>query len=253
MATAASTPPSEPAVRYSTARVLTSPQAQSFSWEHPIPVSPFWDPLPYPTSACFLNAFASSPAELAALPIDPASTAPNPEKITLLLSLLQAKLAREQQAITTTPLHIANHPLWSAITLGIASLQSQLPDQLAAAEVTIRALADHRIDKANLGPLHMLADHLVKVGKFVEAEETERAVLRWMEAHERLGRDSPQALGARRIIVRAMWGQGRRTEAEEMMREIEGIVEGLGEGSRFGVYQEEERGLFGQLVGELRR
>lgn len=98
----------------------------------------------------------------------------------------------------------------------------------------------------------MLAEHLVKVGKYKEAEETELPVCVWMDSRPHLGKTSPQALNARRIIARALWGQGpsRRPEAEELVAMIHSLVDGMGE-SKFGVYQEEERKLNADMVAQL--
>lgn len=100
----------------------------------------------------------------------------------------------------------------------------------------------------------MLAEYLVKVGKYSEAENTERPVCAWMDAQERLGKASPQAINARRIIAKALWGQGhsKRVEAEQLMTEINEIIESMG-GGRFAVYQEEERLLTKEMMEELER
>ena len=65
-----------------------------------------------------------------------------------------------------------------------------------------------------------------------------------MDARPHLGKESPQAINVRRILVRAVWGQGqpRRHEAEELLAEIEALVDGMADG-KFGVYQQEERRL----------
>ncbi|KAB5546974.1 hypothetical protein GE09DRAFT_1288686 [Coniochaeta sp. 2T2.1] len=96
--------------------------------------------------------------------------------------------------------------------------------------------------KSAVRPPHILAEYLVKVGKYKEAEEIELPVRAWVDGQPHLGRDSPQAINARRIIAKALWGQGpsRRAEAEALIAEIADIVEGMGAG-KFGVYQMEER------------
>ncbi|KAK0712667.1 hypothetical protein B0T26DRAFT_714911 [Lasiosphaeria miniovina] len=241
MATAPST------VRYSTANVANDSAAQSFAWEEGIPVNKFWDSLSFCTSRNFLRNFSA--AELAALPIDAASSAPDTEKLELLLRLLETKLSHNDVNITDDD-DDNKFDCWNDTCLAMASIQSEL-GRLDAAETTIRAMAAARRDKTNLSPLHMLADHLVKIRKFAEAEATERPVVQWMDAHPRLGKDSPQALSARRVLVRALWGLGcRHAEAEGMVREIREIVEGMGEG-RFGVYQQEEGELVEELVAGL--
>ena len=100
------------------------------------------------------------------------------------------------------------------------------------------------VSGGNLVAMHMLGAMLVNTGKYQEAERVEKEVLAYVESRPFLGRDSPQSISARRIVSRAVWGQGvsRRAEAEALVRETMEIVEGMG-GGKFAVYQEEERKL----------
>lgn len=92
--------------------------------------------------------------------------------------------------------------------------------RLDVAEQTLRELIDRREDQTNLSHLHSLSVMLEKSGDFVGAEETERPVRIWLD--EKLGKDSPQALGSRRIIARNMWRQGpsKQVEAREWILEV---------------------------------
>ncbi|KAK3315941.1 hypothetical protein B0H66DRAFT_560003 [Apodospora peruviana] len=239
------------AVRYSTANVSKSDSAQSFSWESPVPVNEFWDSISYCPARNFLDNFTEQ--ELASLPIDPDSTSPNEEKFSLLLHLFQEKFAKFAKEETTPPRTPDDHNRWSRLLQAIYTMQSEL-GQIDEAGKTIHLIVDNRSDRSNLAPMHMLADHLFREGKYAEAEATERPVCAWMDAHEKLGRDSPQAINARRIIARALWNQGatRRAEVEALVEEIKGIVEGMAPpGGRFAVYQEEERELNAAMMAEL--
>ncbi|PYI04021.1 hypothetical protein BO78DRAFT_399378 [Aspergillus sclerotiicarbonarius CBS 121057] len=236
-------------VRYSTGEVATSESAKAFPWESPIPVNSFWDSFSYCTARSFLINFTSS--ELSTLPIDPSSTATHETKLHLLLDLLQTKLTEKES--TTTPPHSLYHTdydRWYNLWSGIYTMQNTL--SLPEAEQTIRMLVAKRPDETNIVPSHMLAEYLLKAGKYSEAEETARPVCAWMDAQPRLGKDSPQALNARRFIAKAVWfqGPGRREEAERLVAELRGLVDGM-DGGRFGVYQEEERRLNAEMMGEL--
>lgn len=245
-------------VRYSTSQVSTSDQAKSFPWEQPIPVNPFWDTFSYPTARSFLSNF--TPPELAHLPLDPSSAEPHPAKVRLLLRLLTDKLAREEDqaaaaaAAATSPpqaLFEADYTSWFNLQQGIYELQSQLA--LPEAEHTLRMLvARAPPDADDVRPQHMLAEYLVKAGQYKEAEELGRVVCAWMDGRGELRPGSPQGLSARRTLARALWGQGeeRRAEAEVLAREVEGLVEDMGQG-KFGVYQEEERMLNREMVAAL--
>ncbi|KAB5570096.1 hypothetical protein GE09DRAFT_1283258 [Coniochaeta sp. 2T2.1] len=227
--------------RYSNGQIATREAAASFSWEVPVPVNPFWDSIDYCTARNFLGCFSN--AELEDLPIDVNSNADTPTKLRLLLALLKEKIS----SLGGTGLRERDYDKWHALHQALFRLQDVL-DLPLEAEETINLLVTH--SKNKFVTQHAMSDYLIKQGKFREAEEGERAILEWMESHPRLGRDGPQAINARRVLVRALWGQGegRRVEAEEMLKEVEGIVEGMG-GGRFGVYKEEE----GRLNEEMRR
>ncbi|PYH70863.1 uncharacterized protein BO88DRAFT_452379 [Aspergillus vadensis CBS 113365] len=138
-------------------------------------------------------------------------------------------------------------PFWDRIY----ALQDEL--NLPEAEQTVRMLVDKTPYKLNPVPAHMLAEHLVNVGEYEEAERIERPIRAWMAAWLYLGLSSPQALNARRLIAQALWGQGpsRRSEAEDLIAEIYWIVEEMGEG-HFAVYQAEERRLNQVMMATLR-
>ena len=214
-----------------------------------MPVNRFWDSIGYCISRNFLGNF--SDAELEDLPIDADSDASYKDKIELLLRLLREKAAQEEAAAAPTSLHQLDYVRWNRLWQAICAIQQEL--DLPEAEDTLRMLVD-KAEDSNVVPRHMLADYLVKVGKYVEAEETERPICAWMDAQERLGKASPQALNARRIIARALWMQGpsRRAEAEALVAEIKAITENMANG-RFAVYQEEERSLTEEMMTELEK
>ncbi|RAK99975.1 uncharacterized protein BO80DRAFT_426051 [Aspergillus ibericus CBS 121593] len=237
------------AVRYSTGEVATSESAKAFPWEVPVPVNPFWDSIEYCTARGFIVNFTDSERE--SLPLDTSSTAEQDTKLRLLLQLLKDKLAQEESS-TTPPqsLYEKDYQRWYRLWSGIYTIQNDL--DLPEAEQTVRMLVEKRPDPENIVPVHMLAGYLLKVGKYEEAEKTARPVCAWMDAVPRLGKGSPQALNARRFIAKAVWFQGveRREEAEGLVKELQGLVDGMG-GGKFEVYQEEERRLNGELLADL--
>lgn len=240
-----------PSVRYSNGEVATSEAAKTFSWEAPVPVNQFWDSFEYCTARSFLGNF--SDRELEQLPIERDSTDDHRTKLQLLLRLLREKLAQEEAAASPPQsLHETDYKRWHSLWQGVYVMEDKL--DLPEAEQTVRMLVARMPDQSGVGPPHMLADHLVRIGKYEEAEDTERPVCAWMDALPQLGKDSPQAINARRIIVRALWGQGppRRAEAEALLAEINEIVHGMG-GGRFSVYQEVEGRLNREMMAELEK
>jgi hypothetical protein len=92
----------------------------------------------------------------------------------------------------------------------------------------------------SMGALHQLSGLMELIGRYGEAECMAREVLPWMQGHEMLGRDSPQALGCMRCLVRSVWKQRRYGEAAEWVERARRTIENMWRG-RFGKYQDGER------------
>ena len=178
-----------PYFRYSTGKVATSEEAKAFSWEAPVPINRFWDSINYCTARNFLGNFSDH--ELEQLPIQKDSADDQQTKLQLLLQLLQDQLAKEGAAISPPQsLYEKDYKRWYSLWQGIYVMEDQM--NLPKAEQTVRMLVETRPDKSNVVPPHMLAEHLVKIGKYKEAEGTERPVCEWMDARPHLGKASPQ-------------------------------------------------------------
>lgn len=235
-------------VRYSNGEVDVDNAAKSLPWEIPVPVNSFWDSYVYCTATSFLQPFSDS--ERAQLPIDPNSTDSHETKTHLLLKLIKEKLAKEETKVLPEVLYEKDYKKWYVIWQGIYAMEDAL--NLPEAEQTVRMLVEKRPDKDNVVPPHMLAEHLVKIGKYAEAVEVERPVLKWMEERPNLGPSTPQALNARRIIAKALWFQGeeKRGEAEKVVAEIQRLTEEMS--GRFEVYKEEERKLNQEMMDKIK-
>lgn len=222
-------------------------EAKNFSWEYPVPTNEFWNPLDFVVGRNFLQCFSAD--EIARLPLD--STLNKDGKLELLLQLLQERLSSRDAAAAPRTLYDVNYEAWDKLLLGICTMQGQL-GQSAEAEKTIRTLVDRRKDKTNLSHLHSLSGLLAEQGRYAEAEETEMPVKLWLD--ERLGKDSPQALGSRRIIAKVMWKQGpsRQGEARELLAEVMELIGGMG-GGQFAVYQAEQRETTEKMIADLER
>ncbi|KAH8895332.1 hypothetical protein GQ53DRAFT_779458 [Thozetella sp. PMI_491] len=204
---------SAPSFRVSTGEIVSLEEAKAFPWEAPVPVEPFWDSFKYCTARNFLDNF--SEPELAALPIPHNKANGYREKVGLLLALHRAQLTREEAAASPPQsLYETNHK-------GLYKL----------AEQTVRMLVERRPDKNNVVPPHMLAEDLLKTGRYKEAEDTGRPVCAWMDARPSLGKESPQAINAR-----------RRAEVGALMG-----------GGKCSVYQKEQRSLSEYMRAELQK
>lgn len=242
----ASASPSEEGARYSTPNIGA---AKNFSWEYPVPDNAFWNDLKFTVGRNFLSSF-SSPEEIAQLPIDPSSTQSKSEKLELLLRLLQEKIAARDEEASPQTFYDVDYEAWDTTWLAVHTIQYEL-GCLPEAEQIIRMLMNRRKNKANLSHFHSLSVLLFEQGRYSEAEEVERPVLDWLVG--RLGDTSPQALGSRRIIARAIWKQGseRRSEAEALFEEVKRLAEESGSG-KYAVYRDDQMEETETMIADLR-
>lgn len=176
-------------------------------------------------------------------------------KLELLAQLLHEELKEQDAAAAAAAvdsrqtLYDVDYTRWRAVWLAICSMQQEL-GRRAEAEGTLRMLHEKRRDPANLSHLHSLASLLLARGEYTEAERMELDVRTWLDS--RLGRDSPQALSARRMMAEAMWKKGtaRRREAGDVLEEMRVVIGGM-EAGQYAVYQDEEKEMMEKLVQSL--
>ncbi len=223
-------------------------KGRNFPWEYPVPDNKFWNDLPFVVGRNFLLNFSAE--EIEQLPIDPDSALEKDQKLELLDELLHKRLAAQDSAAAPNTFYDVDYAGWDKLWLGIFTMQQELgrPE----AEPTMRMMCDRRKDNANLSHFHTLAGLLLARGEYAEAEGMEKDVKVWLE--EKIGKDCPQALGAWRIIAQAVWKQGlsRRTEAEQLLDEMKGIIDQMSSGP-FVVYQKQERELFEKMIESLKK
>lgn len=233
-------------VNYSDGKPDPDGKRSFFPWEYPVPDNQFWNDLPYFIGRNFLLNFA--PEEIDLLPIDPNSSQIKEQKLTLLYSVLHKRLSEQDTASAPKIFYDVDFEGWDRLWLGIYAVEHELgrPE----AEATIRMLCERRKDPENLSHVHTLAGLLLDKGEYAEAEIMVEKVKVWLE--EKIGKDCPQIMRAWRIIVEAVWKQGKRDEAEALLEEMKGTIDGM-EGGRFAVYQDEERGYYNEMVEELKK
>ncbi|KAK1953531.1 hypothetical protein LY78DRAFT_472977 [Colletotrichum sublineola] len=226
-------------------------EARRFSWEYPVPDNDFWHDLPYSLSRNFLQSFSSEKLKRLSDCFDDGLC--RLSKLELLAELLHKELKEQEDAAASNDsgqtFYDVEYTRWRAVCLAIASVQSEL-GQRAVAEDTLRKLHEKRRDPADLSHLHSLAGLLLAGGAYSETEKMVTDVQAWLDGC--LGRDSPQALSARRVLAEAMWKQGlsRRNEAWNVLLEMRVITNEMGTG-QYAVYQDEEKEMMDKLILSL--
>ncbi|OOF99376.1 hypothetical protein ASPCADRAFT_203141 [Aspergillus carbonarius ITEM 5010] len=210
-----------------------------FPWEAAIPISPFWDSFSFKDAAVIIKAVPLE--ELSKHDLDARyGSATHPEKIAVILDILQDKLHREEAKYPPpAELCTADHNTWSRIWLSIASTKMTL-GRVDEVEEVHRMLVAKRLDPNDLVPVNNLCSFLVhNTDKFEEAKTLAGPCKDWLD--ENLGRASPQAIGVRKIIAEAEWKLGNRDRAQELVVEIFECIDEL-KGGKFAVYEDDERG-----------
>lgn len=227
---------------------MTGPMAQA--WETaqvPAHGAAFWDSLPDSSPAQNVQRIFTD-AEVLALGLDEHAPKSTDEKLRFLLQLVEQKLAT-LEAATPRGLRQTDWPLWVNIMAAIFELQQTL--NMREADVTLDTLIGHGKDGGkNYAFVYQLARVKLQSGQYSEAEALAKETLPWMEKHEALGKDSPQALGARRIILQAVAKQGRTDEARSIADATKALIGGMGTG-RYYKYEEEEKEELEKTAKEL--
>ncbi|KAI0154726.1 hypothetical protein GGR57DRAFT_109577 [Xylariaceae sp. FL1272] len=220
-----------------------------FPWEHPVPKTKFWNDLPYPLARNFLQACNAENLAYIRPATESDSEKSRREKLMLLDRWVKKKLIQEEALAAPCSFYDADYVGWERLMLASVSISKELGD-LARQEDTLRLLVDRRKDRSNLSHLHNLAGMLVEKGDYAEAERLERKVEPWLIS--KLGRGSPQALGAKRIMVLAVWKQGRsrHADAEKLLKELQSDLSALGDG-QYAVYRDEELGAMKELMTKM--
>jgi len=232
-------------VRFSNHNVDKSPSAQQFPWEQGVPVNPFWDDIDWVTGIHFLGNFSDE--ERSELPIDPNSIAATNDKIKLLISLLDAKLANDETSAAPKSSAETQPKAWRSLVLAKYVLQSRV-GLVTEAGQSIRQLVEHFGDSADDVLKHCMADQLVEEGgDYVRAEKIMGPLVAALDGQ--MTRASPQAIGGRRSLLRAVWKQGasRRADAEGVVEEIRGSIRGM-VGTKYEVYVKDEEEELGRVL-----
>ncbi|KAJ4389612.1 hypothetical protein N0V93_007083 [Gnomoniopsis smithogilvyi] len=213
---------------------------EKFPWDFDDPNTPFWnDPaLKSPLSRNFLTCFTAQ--EVTDMNLDASAHLIKDKKLSLLLHLLQSKYEARKAEVAPSPLYETAWEDWQRLMVGFIHLQD-LSGLGEEQQNSLELLMKHGRDgKRNLVGVNMMASFKMDQGKYDDAELLVREALPWLQEHEMLGRDSPQALGCMRRLIECLWKQGKIDEADKVLGEYRTLVTDMGNG-KFEKYQDEEK------------
>ena len=174
------------------------------------------------------------------------------KKLEYLRSLLDATFSRKEEEAALTPLHDANYNVWKRLKLGM-STTDQFAGDYNAEEKIVREQYENGPDGTkDVSALLRLSEIMEVTGRYSEGESMGREVLPWMQRHELLGKDSPQAISSMRHLASNIWKQERYEEGGEWLESCRKTVENMAKG-KFGKYQDSERRQLEEVIKSLNK
>ena len=177
--------------------------------------------------------------------------APLPAEKTELVSLdqqIRRLLLQYQLSVGSRRLEDVAYKVWQSLLSTLYQVNRKL-GRLDEQDKVLRKLVDKlsptgRKDLAALSNLAFVSGDL---GKYEESERLATESLKLIQEHEQLGKDSPQALGAMRAKILALWKQGKIADAKALISETFAIIDSMA-GGKFAKYQDEEKIALDKVV-----
>lgn len=231
----------ETTARFSTGTIQVK-DAPKFTWEYPVPNDDFWNDFRFTSGRNFLTCFSAE--EIQQMDLKQYGSLGKEKKAHILIKILEDNIAN---TTNDKALWESDHKRWEKLCLALATIQGGLGN-LSEQITIVESLLERRVDKSNLSHAHNLAGLMIDAGNYRKSEELAGSVTPWLDG--KLGKDSPQSLSSRRTMIKAVWKQGRKQEAEGLISEVLGLIEESGNG-QYGVYQEEERRMTLEMLEDL--
>ncbi|TVY78359.1 hypothetical protein LSUE1_G007174 [Lachnellula suecica] len=217
-----------------------------FPWDYEVPNTAFWNDLSYAVGVGFLRCY--SDAEISRMTFDERLS--TEDKLKYLLETLQTTFSEKEQEAAPTPLREADHSTWSRFQMGMSSLQHSAGNTSAEEKLARERYENGPDGTKDLSALHHLATIMEATGRYAEGEAMAHEVLPWLEGHEKLGKDSPQAISCMRILAACTWKQKKYDEGEEWVDRCRSTVDSLDTG-KFAKYKVAEVKQVDDMIAEL--
>ncbi|KAE8356757.1 hypothetical protein BDV28DRAFT_65237 [Aspergillus coremiiformis] len=219
----------------------------SQSWKPVAPEGAFWESLDPSISSPVANSLSA--VELNHLNAEP--TLSNPAKLELLEKTLSQKLLSLENTVKPSSLHEKDYATWQSLNSALFHVHRGTGDVEKQEKILLELVNHPGPSGQDLPALQNLARLYEEKNEYAKAEKLARETLPLLQAHPVLGKDSPQSLGSLRILIKALWKQGKTGEAENLIQEANGSIEKLA-GTQFSAYQQEEKEVLSKIVGELK-
>jgi hypothetical protein len=129
---------------------------------------------------------------------------------------------------------------WRNILLGLSTIEHLAGNFDMEEELARERYENGPGGSKDISALQELSVVMEATGRYVRGESMAREGLHWMEGHESLGKESPQAISSACVIATCIWKQKRFKEGQEWLDECRARVDSMREG-KFAKYWEAER------------
>ena len=182
-----------------------------FSWDYDRLNNAFWNSLNYVVGRNFLQCYTES--KISRMTFD--ESLPLAEKLAYLRSQLDETFSGREEEGAPVSFHDADYKAWKLLKLGM-STTDQFVGNTKVEEKFVREMYENGPDGTrDVNVLLQLSEIMEATGRYAEREAMEREVLPWLQGHEMLGKDSPQANSYMRHLASNIWKQRRYEEGGE--------------------------------------
>ncbi|RAQ50231.1 hypothetical protein AFGD_011601 [Aspergillus flavus] len=220
----------------------------SQSWKPVRPDGAFWESLDPVISSTVAECL--SPAVLD--DINNHSTLSNPAKFELLEQALTRKLLSLEESANSSSLHDTDYPTWQRLNFALFHVLRGAGDAARQKETLLKLVHNPGPSGQDVAALQNLATLYEETGEHAQAEKLAKETLPLLRQHPALGQDSPQSLGSLRILIKALWKQGKEKEAEQVIQEASASIDRLA-GGKFSDVQQEEKEALETVVADLKK
>ncbi|KUJ21228.1 uncharacterized protein LY89DRAFT_681812 [Mollisia scopiformis] len=214
-------------------------KSPKFSWDYDIPNDAFWNSIEYSAARNFLQCYKES--EISKMHFD--NKLSLPAKYKLMRQYLDKTFKEKEEEVAPAPLLDANYPVWLQLKLAMSTMEYYLEDYNEQERLAREMYECAPNDNKKMSALHQLSGILEKTKRYADAERMAKKVLPWLQGHELLGKDSPQALSCVRTIASSIWKQKKYKEGGEWMDQY-GMLVGSMKDGKFEKYRDTEMKLY---------
>ncbi|GAB1195467.1 hypothetical protein APSETT444_004726 [Aspergillus pseudonomiae] len=165
-------------------------------------------------------------------------------------TILEGKLLSLEECAKPSSLYDRDYPTWQRLHSALFHVIRGTGDADKQKDILLKLVGNAGPGGNDVVALQNLAALYEETGEHDQAERLAKETLPLLQEHRALGLDRPQSLGSLRVLIKALWKQGKVEEAKQVIQEACGSVDRLAEG-QFSDFQQEEREALETAVADF--